>query len=232
MKPIWVGSIVAASAVAIAVPLLVPHSHAVSHSRRAHPDDRPHAPGTHRASPKELAVRDRVARAEAAKLAARRFNALASVPSTSWVNLGPTDAPQEFNYFTINGVDSGRPNNIVVDPRDPNIVYMAVSGGGVWKTFDFQSASPHWAPTMDLQSNLAVGALALDPDHPDTVFVGNGDFVDASGETILKSTDGGDTWAATGKLAGGSWVPQIAVESTLQSTSIAPGRGVGTSRIS
>ena len=215
MKPIWVGSIVAASAVAIAVPLLVPHSHAVSHSRRAHADDRPHSPGTHRASPKELEVRDRVARAEAAKLAARRFNALASVPSTSWVNLGPTDAPQEFNYFTINGVDSGRPNNIVVDPRDPNIVYMAVSGGGVWKTFDFQSANPHWAPTMDLLPNLAVGALALDPDHPDTLFVGNGDFVDASGDTILKSTDGGGTWAAPVELTGVSSIRQIGVKGTL-----------------
>ncbi len=147
-------------------------------------------------------MRDRVARAEAAKLAYKKFAALPSVPSTTWVNLGPTDAPQEFNYFEINGVDSGRPNNIVVDPRDPNVVYMAVSGGGVWKSFDFQSSSPHWAPTMDMQPNLAVGSLALDPDNPDTLFVGNGDFVDASGDTILKSTDGGGTWAAPVVLQG------------------------------
>ncbi|MBV8756271.1 MAG: hypothetical protein JO257_03280 [Deltaproteobacteria bacterium] len=174
----------------------------MSQRRHAKPDDRPHQPGTHRASAQELAVRNRVARAEAAKLAVKHFTALPSVPSTTWVNVGPTDAPQEFNYFSIAGVDSGRPNNIVVDPRDPNIVYMAVSGGGVWKTFDFQSASPHWAPTTDLQPNLAVGALALDPDHPDTLFVGNGDFVDASGDTVLKSTDGGGTWAAPVVLEG------------------------------
>ena len=43
------------------------------------------------------------------------------------------------------------------------------------------SANPTWAPTMDLLPNLAVGALALDPDHPDTLYVGNGDFVDAIG---------------------------------------------------
>ena len=80
---------------------------------------------------------DRVARAESQKLAARRFAARPSVPATTWVSLGPTDAPQEINYYKIDAVDSGRPNNIVVDPRDANVVYIAASGGGVWKTFDF-----------------------------------------------------------------------------------------------
>ena len=163
------------------------------------------SPGTHRASPAELAVRDRVAREESAKITRRAGTAAAmpSVPSTTWVNLGPTDAPQEVNYYRIDSVDSGRPSAIVVDPRDANVVYVAVSGGGVWKTFDFLSATgPSWAPTMDTMPNLAVGALALDPDAPDTLYAGNGDFVDASGDTILKSTDGGGTWQAPVVLDG------------------------------
>lgn len=202
MKPILVGSLVAAAGVAVAVPLLVPHHHRGSHRPRELTDDRRKSPGTHRASPAELAVHDRVAREESRKLAVKHFTALPSVPSTTWVSLGPTDAPEEFNFYTIASVDSGRPNNIVVDPRDANVVYMAVSGGGVWKSFDFLSASQTWAPTMDLLPNLAVGALALDPDAPDTLYVGNGDFVDASGDTILKSTDGGGSWAAPVTLAG------------------------------
>jgi photosystem II stability/assembly factor-like uncharacterized protein len=165
---------------------------------RSFADDRRRAPGVHRANAAELAAFDRVGRAESLKLERRRKSraALPSVPSTSWVNLGPSDAEQEVNYFDIAGVDSGRPNTILVDPRDANIVYMAVSGGGVWKTFDFLSADVHWAPTMDTQPNLAVGSLAMDAQHPDTIYVGSGDFVDASGDTILKSTDGGGTWAA------------------------------------
>src|SRR5262249_44823767 len=97
---------------------------------------------------------------------------LPSVPSTTWVNLGPTDAEQEVNYYQIAGVDSGRPNSIIADPRDPNVVYMAVSGGGLWKTWDFMASSPHWAPAMDTQPNLAVGAATLDVQNPDTIYVG------------------------------------------------------------
>lgn len=177
-----------------------PHPH-------PHPqaDDRRKGPGIHRARPAELAALDRAARAESAKLIARKraLAAQPSVPATTWVNVGPTDAPQEVNFFSIAGVDSGRPNNIVVDPRDGNVVYMAVSGGGVWKSFDFLSPQgPTWAPTMDTLPNLAVGALALDPDHPDTLYVGNGDFVDTPGDTMLKTTDGGGTWTDPVVLAG------------------------------
>jgi len=218
MKQIWVGTVVAAAAVAVAVPVIAhryresprhcddrdDHDACERGHRDPHhlADDRRKQPGVHRASPAERVANNRVARAESAKLLARRQLALPSVPSTTWVSLGPTDAPNEVNYFQIDSVDSGRPNSIVVDPRDPNVVYMAVSGGGVWKTFNFQSATPTWAPTTDLLPNLAIGALSLDPDHPDTLYVGNGDFVDASGDTILKSTNGAGTWSAPVELSG------------------------------
>lgn len=178
---------------------------------RGVPDDRHKGPGIHRPKAAELAVLDRVARAESAKLVARRAAKAVSVPSTTWVNLGPTDAPVEVNYYSIAGVDSGRPNSILVDPRDPNVVYMAVSGGGVWKSFDFQSPSgATWAPTMDTLPNLAVGALALDPIYPDTLYAGAGDFIDMSGDTIQKSADGGGTWGDPVTLAGVSSIRQIA----------------------
>ncbi|MBL0216541.1 MAG: hypothetical protein IPQ07_21990 [Myxococcales bacterium] len=167
-------------------------------------DSRSKLPGIHRAGPKELAVRNRVGRTEAAKLAGKagQLARLPSVPATTWVSIGPDDAPKEFNFFEIAGVDSGRPNSIVVDPRDPNVVYVAVSGGGVWKSYDFLSAHQAWHPTMDTQPNLAVGALAIDADHPDTLYAGTGDFVDASGNTVQKTIDGGGTWGTPVELAG------------------------------
>jgi photosystem II stability/assembly factor-like uncharacterized protein len=169
---------------------------------RPEPDSRMRLPGTHRASPAELAHRNRVAAIEAAKLKAHVAEK-PSVPATAWVSLGPTDAPQQFNYYRINAVDSGRPNAIVVNPQDPNIVYVATSGGGVWKTYNFLSGSdPTWIPTTDTLPNLAVGALALDPAHPDTLYMGNGDFIDGAGNTMFKSTDGGATWSAPVELAG------------------------------
>src|SRR5690349_18179860 len=71
-------------------------------------DSRRLGPGTHRAGPAELAVRNRVAREEQLKIEARKH--AVSVPSTTWVSLGPTDATREFNGVDIDSVDSGRPN--------------------------------------------------------------------------------------------------------------------------
>lgn len=148
--------------------------------RRVERDSRRVEPGTHRAGPAELAVRNRVAQAESAKLAARaRLRAQAgpsaapSVPATAWVSLGPTDALTEMNVVPIAGVDSGRINSILVDPRDPNVVYIAGSGGGAWKTFNFLSASgPSWTPLTDTLPNLAAGALAFDEASPDILYLG------------------------------------------------------------
>jgi photosystem II stability/assembly factor-like uncharacterized protein len=192
-------------AVALAAAALTAHDVAPSHHRVAREtrDSRRVGPGIHRAGPAELAVLDRVTRAESDKIAARQRLRLASVPATSWVSVGPTDAAQEFNDFEIHGVDSGRPSSILVDPRDPDVVYLAASGGGVWKTYDLlASTGPTWVPLTDTLPNLAAGVLALDPDHPDTLYLGTGDFIDTSGNTILKSTDGGGTWSAPVMLAG------------------------------
>lgn len=165
-------------------------------------------PSVHRASPAELAIRNRVAAEEAAKAQARaelakQPHALPSVPARTWVPLGPTDASREYNAVDIPGVDSGRPNGIAVDPRDPNVVYLAVSGGGVWKTFDFLAAAgPTWTPLTDTQPNLAIGALAIDEASPDTLYLGTGDPFDTSGNTIQKTTDGGATWSKPVELLG------------------------------
>lgn len=173
---------------------------------RPKPDSRMRRSGTYRASPAELATRNRVGAAEAEKIRARAATAAASkpsVPATSWVSLGPTDAPKQFNYFTIESVDSGRPTTIVVDPRDANVVYVATSGGGVWKTYNFLAMTgPTWNPASDTLPNLAVGALALDAAHPDTLYLGSGDFIDGSGNTMFKSTNGGGTWSAPVVLEG------------------------------
>ena len=160
-----------------------PHQAHVSSSRRpiagradqadqADKDGRRVQPGVHRAGPAELAVRNRVAQEESAKLdklAQLRAQGIAplapSVPATAWVSLGPSDAFNEFNGITVAGVDSGRPNTILVDPRDPNIVYMAGSGGGVWKTISTASTCFGWnklAVTSGGQAVAVEGVPGID----------------------------------------------------------------------
>src|SRR5215831_6025771 len=75
-------------------------------TRESHPDkdSRRLGPTIHRASPSELEVRNRVAREEQLKIEARKRLNLPSVPSTTWVPLGPTNAFNEFNGNDIKGV--------------------------------------------------------------------------------------------------------------------------------
>ncbi|MBF5041989.1 hypothetical protein FGE12_06255 [Aggregicoccus sp. 17bor-14] len=126
----------------------------------------------------------------------------ANAASLSWVNLGPTNASFEYNGSLYSEVDSGRVNAILVSPADTRIAYLGTSGGGVWKTFEMGNAKPTWYPVAETLGNLAIGALDLDPQAPDTLYAGLGDFVDTPGGQVVKSTDGAATWGAPVSLSG------------------------------
>jgi photosystem II stability/assembly factor-like uncharacterized protein len=133
---------------------------------------------------------------------ARRGDKGLGQSANSWVNLGPHDARFQFNGWEYSQVDSGRITALHVDPRDQNIAIIATSGGGVWKTYDLQAADPVWHPLTETLGNLAVGDMAVDPQNPDTLYVGLGDFVDLAGGQVVKSTNGGSTWGAPVSLTG------------------------------
>jgi photosystem II stability/assembly factor-like uncharacterized protein len=136
---------------------------------------------------------------------ARTVQPNAVVVGQSWVNLGPTDARIQKNGAVYNGIDSGRAATIRVDPRDANIVYLATASGGVWKSYDFTTAAPHWVPITDNVGSGFVGAFDLDPKNPDTLWMGLGDALDntIAGGSVFKSTDGGGTWKMmTPRLSG------------------------------
>lgn len=130
--------------------------------------------------------------------------ALAAVSGQSWANLGPTSANFEWNGSSYTGQDSGRPNSIRIDPRNPDVVYDAVSGGGIWKTYNFTAATPSWIPITETLGNLAIGAFDEDPNpaRADTLWAGLGDFVDVAGGVLVRSGDGGASWSAPIALTG------------------------------
>jgi hypothetical protein len=116
-----------------------------------------------------------------------------------WINIGPSDVVTQDNDGKYDTFDSGRPVAIVVDPRDPDVVYNATANGGVWKTTNFISGapSPRWSPLTDGLPNLSVGAFTLDPAHPDTLYMVTGDAFDSrAGVSVYKSTNAGGTWSA------------------------------------
>jgi hypothetical protein len=117
----------------------------------------------------------------------------ASVSATGvWVNVGPTRADVEFNGVSYRAQDSGRVRSIVPHPTEPGILYLATAGGGVWKTWDFGRS---WEPITDQKlGSTAIGALALDPEAPDILYLGLGDPFDTKQPGLFRSLDGGLSW--------------------------------------
>jgi photosystem II stability/assembly factor-like uncharacterized protein len=141
------------------------------------------------------------------------------INDTSWQAIGPAPINPGSNPV------SGRVTGIAADPSNPDIVYVATAGGGVWKTTNATSPSPSWTPLTDhlpgltdAQRILFMGSVALGPKDPATgnyniVYAGEGEQ-DAGtyGHGVLKSTDAGTTWTLLGnnvfdRLAIGAIVP-------------------------
>src|SRR5205823_3260305 len=169
---------------------------------------------------------DRLRILETARLEARRWGLsniaegpvqAARVPGNAWVNLGPSSANFEKNGVTYNKVDSGRPRTILVHPTNPDVVYLATSGGGVWKTFDATTAidatrGPHWLPITETLGSLSIGALAMNPGNPDSLLLGLGDPFDVQVPGFFHSDDGGATWLGPVILSGA--YPGVTVQAT------------------
>jgi len=84
-------------------------------------------------------------------------------------------------------------------PQQPNVFYIGVNNGGVWKTTDFGRT---WKPIFDDQSTGSVGDIAVAPSNPDVIYAGSGEGLQrpdlSVGNGVYKSTNGGKTWINTG----------------------------------
>jgi len=84
-------------------------------------------------------------------------------------------------------------------PGRPNEFYFGAVNGGVWKTID---GGRVWLPVFDGQSTASIGAIAVAPSSPDTVYVGSGESTLRDsvgyGNGVYKSTDAGKSWTHLG----------------------------------
>jgi hypothetical protein len=131
----------------------------------------------------------------------------AALQGSAWVSLGPDNAAFSNNGgLQLTKIDSGRARRILPHPTDPNIVYFAVSGGGVWKTFSATRTAaqggPSWFPITDGIGSLSIGSVAMNPQAPDSLLLGLGDFHDVKSPGVLHSEDGGVTWSSPVALSG------------------------------
>jgi photosystem II stability/assembly factor-like uncharacterized protein len=122
--------------------------------------------------------------------------------------LSAATAPAQFfspSYFNqmqwrcIGPHRGGRTVGAVGVPQQPNVFYIGVNNGGVWKTTDYGRT---WFPLFDDQPTGSIGDIVVSPSNPNVIYVGSGEGLQrpdlSVGDGIYKSVDGGKTWTNTG----------------------------------
>jgi photosystem II stability/assembly factor-like uncharacterized protein len=106
----------------------------------------------------------------------------------------------------------GRVDAVSGVPGRTNEFYFGSVNGGVWKSID---GGRVWLPIFDSQPVASIGALAVAPSAPNTIYVGSGESTLRDsvgyGNGVYKSTDAGKTWTHIG-LADTQHIGKIAVD--------------------
>src|SRR5271165_1979016 len=96
-------------------------------------------------------------------------------------------------------VMGGRIDDFAVVESNPNIVFVGVASGGVWKT---TNNGITWEPVFDKEGVSTIGDIATAPSDPSIVWVGTGEANNRQssswGDGVYKSMDGGATWKHLG----------------------------------
>jgi photosystem II stability/assembly factor-like uncharacterized protein len=130
--------------------------------------------------------------------------AIAGIQSNAWTWLGPDNV-------------GGRTRSILIDPLDPNTMWLGGIDGGVWKTVN---GGASWYPLDDFMANLAISCMVMDPTDPNVIYAGtgegygNGDAIQGAG--IFKTTDGGTNWTQLPSTTGSAfhYVNRLAINPT------------------
>ncbi len=136
--------------------------------------------------------------------------ALAAIPAASQQPDSTTFASMRWRM--IGPHRGGRTVGAVGVPGQPNVFYIGVNNGGVWKSTDYGRV---WRPIFDDQPTGSIGAIAVAPSNPDIIYVGSGEGLQrpdlSTGDGIYKSTDAGAHWTHLG-LRDGQQIPAVIVD--------------------
>ena len=118
---------------------------------------------------------------------------------TSQAQQVPEEVYQNLEYRMIGPFRASRTVGGVGVPSQPNVFFVGVNNGGVWKTDDYGRT---WNPIFDEAPTGSVGDVAVFAGDPDIIYVGSGEGLHRPdlgvGDGIFKTTDGGKTWQHMG----------------------------------
>jgi photosystem II stability/assembly factor-like uncharacterized protein len=128
----------------------------------------------------------------------------------------------KFDSATVSGLParnigsatmSGRVAGVTAVKQDGRLtIFVGSASGGIWKSVN---GGTTFTPVFDRQPVQSIGALAIDPSNPKTVWAGTGEAWTRNsvsvGDGIYKSTDGGENWTNMG-LKGTEHIAKILVD--------------------
>ena len=126
--------------------------------------------------------------------------------NVNWLPFGPFNVPVNSTFYMQNGI--GRVNCMAFHPSNPDIFYVGVAQGGLWKTIN---GGQTYTPLTDQLPITRISDICIDPTNPNIIYISLCDFeyigvsleLDARkrnthyGLGVYKSTDGGNTWNPT-----------------------------------
>lgn len=93
----------------------------------------------------------------------------------------------------------GRVSDFAFHPEQPQIYYVALSSGGLWKT---DNNGITWTPLFEQEGSFALGVVEISPHDDDTLWVGSGENNAQRsvgyGDGVYRSLDGGRSWTNMG----------------------------------
>src|ERR1044071_3652503 len=96
-------------------------------------------------------------------------------------------------------IQTGRVQDIAIDPKSPNTWYIATAFGGRWKT---TNRGTTFTPVFDGGESFTLCGVVVDPKSSNVVWLGSGENASQRsahfGDGIYKSTDAGKTWQRMG----------------------------------
>ena len=133
-----------------------------------------------------------------------------NIASTTWTAMSGAITNSLGGGQTL---QTGRVNFITIDPNNLNNLWVGAPAGGLWSS---TNGGTTWSTNTDNLGVIGCTDLAIDPSNSSIMYLatGDGEAGDTPSMGVLKTTNGGSTWAATGftwAVSGGLMIHRLIV---------------------